>query len=170
MFVTNHDLLFARYPINGHFAPHTDGRAVHLFNLRSLYSIILFLNDIPLVDGGGTRFYESQVVNELYQDNKGRWTGNSNSITGQVEAKAGRMLIFHQSLVHEGIPSLYLEKYIIRSDIIFERKPAIEINEDAYQYYRDAETLAEDGFIEKSISNFKKAFAMDVNLKDIMRQ
>ena len=42
----NHDLLFARYPCEGAFAPHTDGRAIHNFNRRSFESVIIFLNDI----------------------------------------------------------------------------------------------------------------------------
>jgi hypothetical protein len=49
----NRDLLFAKYPPLGSFAPHTDGRAVHDFNTRSFYSVILFLNTIPAGQGGG---------------------------------------------------------------------------------------------------------------------
>ena len=40
-FTTNNDLLFAKYPSGGSFAPHTDGRATHDFNNRSFYSIII---------------------------------------------------------------------------------------------------------------------------------
>lgn len=167
---TNHDILLAKYPKNGHFAPHTDGRATHLFNRRSLYSIIVFLNDIPLEEGGGTRFYSNDAVNKLHRDCDNRWTSDKSLMTAEIEARAGRMLIFEQSLVHEGVPSLVLPKYIIRSDIIFERDPPIDINEEAFSYYRKAEEVAEDGQVDESIKLFKKAFAMDKKLKEIMKQ
>jgi hypothetical protein len=48
----NHDLLFGRYEEGGHFSPHTDGNTVTDFNNRSLYSMIVYLNDCP--DGGST--------------------------------------------------------------------------------------------------------------------
>jgi hypothetical protein len=46
----NHDLLFARYPAGGAFAPHTDGRAVHNFNVAYCIlehiSIFFFFNGL----------------------------------------------------------------------------------------------------------------------------
>lgn len=167
---TNNDILLAKYPRNGHFAPHTDGRATHLFNRRSLYSIIVFLNDIPLEEGGGTRFYSNDAVTKLHRDINNRWTSDRSLMTAEIEACAGRMLIFEQSLVHEGVPSLVLPKYIIRSDVIFDRNPPINVNEEAFSYYRKAEEVAEDGQVEESIRLFKKAFAMDKKLKEIMKQ
>jgi hypothetical protein len=106
----NFDLLFARYPSGGAFAPHTDGRAIHNFNTRSFSSVIIFLNDIPSLTGGGTRFYKAEATQNLQLNvadsaySANRWTGDQSLILDTVSALAGRMLIFNQSMVHEGVP------------------------------------------------------------------
>lgn len=41
----NGHLLFARYDHGGHFSPHTDGYTIVNFNKRSLYTLIIYLND-----------------------------------------------------------------------------------------------------------------------------
>ena len=41
----NEHLLFARYTDGGHFSPHTDGYTIVDFNKRSLYTLLLYLND-----------------------------------------------------------------------------------------------------------------------------
>ena len=121
---TNHDLLFAKYPPMGHFAPHTDGNAINDFNCRSMYSVIIFLNTIPM--GGGTRFYENQAVHNLQQDSQGRWTCDTALATALVPAVEGRLLFFRQDLVHEGVPpEAPHSKYIIRSDIMMRRTPPL---------------------------------------------
>ena len=177
---TNHDLLFAKYPSGGHFAPHTDGRAVHTFNRRSLYSIILFLNDIPVEGGGGTRFYKTEALRGLTQQSSssssggGRWTAEASLITGEVPAVAGRMLVFEQSLVHEGVACADpYSKYIIRSDVMYHRSPEI-CNEPkdilAYDLYREGEALAELGNVPESIHKMRKALKMSPTLRDLLNQ
>jgi leukotriene-A4 hydrolase len=48
-------LLFTRYGPGGHFSPHTDGNTVVDLNTRSLYSMLLYLNDCA--DGGQTTLF-----------------------------------------------------------------------------------------------------------------
>jgi hypothetical protein len=126
----NPDMLFAKYPSFGSFAPHTDGRAIESFNCRSFYSVILYLNSIPAPCGGGTRFYSFDAVQHLRATANASgaqiWTSDPSLVVAEVLPVAGRMLVFEQSLVHEGVPPEhpYL-KYIIRSDIMFQRNPAI---------------------------------------------
>jgi hypothetical protein len=167
---TNSDILFAKYPPGGHFAPHTDGNSILDFNTRSMFSIIIFLNSIPLEKGGGTRFYQEDAVHHLERDTKGRWTCNKETYcTREIEAVQGRMLLFHQSQVHEGIPCLDgYEKYILRSDVMFQRKLAIcdsENDRQAYALYREGELLAEThGAVDESIKKMRKALKMSKNL------
>lgn len=126
----NPDMLFAKYPSFGSFAPHTDGRAVETFNRRSFYSVIVYLNTIPAPCGGGTRFYSFDAVQRLKSaasaTGSKMWTSDPNLVLAEVLPVAGRVLVFEQSLVHEGVPPVqpYL-KYIIRSDVMFQRSPAI---------------------------------------------
>ena len=174
----NHDLLFARYPSGGAFAPHTDGRAVHDFNMRSFYSVIVFLNTIPPGSGGGTRFYVNDAVQQLKskvnEDGKVHWTTDPSLVTATVDAVAGRMLIFHQALVHEGVPPIspYL-KYIIRSDVMMRREPPVcdsPQDREAYKLFKEAEDLAEAGDVDASMPLFRRAFKMSPEMARIMGQ
>lgn len=169
--------LFAKYPKFGSFAPHTDGRAIIDFNHRSHYSVVIYFNSVPKDCGAGTRFYEegaTNVLQKLSKHDHEYWTADSSLVTFEVEAKAGRMVIFHQSLVHEGVPPIndYL-KYILRSDIIFQRTPPIcdsPVDIEAYRLFREAENLAESGELESSLTLFKKAFRMSPLFARIMGQ
>ena len=173
----NHDLLFVRYPSNGAFSPHTDGKAIHDFNTRSFYSVIIFLNDIEEEQGGGTRFYKKEALQNLgsVPEEGGRWTANKKEYqTLEVEPKAGRLLFFDQRLVHEGVPPVAPNrKYIIRSDIIYKRETPVcdsEQDREAYRMYREAEVLAEAGEVDQSISLFKRAIKRSPALAAYMGQ
>lgn len=177
----NFDLLFAKYPSEGAFAPHTDGRAVHNFNTRSFSTVIIFLNDIPTDNGGGTRFYKSAATKSLQlqssnidKKSSNRWIAEESFALDTVSAVAGRMLIFDQSLVHEGVPPASpFTKYIIRSDIMYTRSPAI-CNQprdlEAYAIFREAEDLAESGMVAEAILLFRKSFKTSPDLSRIMGQ
>ena len=161
----NYDCLFAKYPSGGAFAPHTDGRAIHSFNVRSFYSIIVFLNDVPEGSGGGTRFYAPSAVQNLRRaDGSQRWTSDASLAVGEVASVAGRMLIFDQSLVHEGVPPQAPHlKYIIRSDVMYERTPKLcdsDADRCAYELFKRAEDVAERGDADEAIKIFKKATHM----------
>jgi hypothetical protein len=173
----NHDLLFAKYPCNGSFAPHTDGHVIENFNYRSFYSIILFLNTIPSLSyGGSTRFYNDNAIKNLklikINNDIQQWTCDNKYITHEIEAKAGRMLIFHQSLVHEGVLTVPpYNKYIIRTDIMYQRYPSLcnsVIDQNAYTLFKHAEDLAENGDVVNSILLFRKAFKMSPTMAAIM--
>lgn len=177
----NSDLLFARYPSGGAFAPHTDGRAILNFNTRSFFSVIIFLNDIDTENGGGTRFYSESATKNLQMITSNdthiasnRWTADKSLLTDTVSAVAGRMLIFHQSLVHEGVPPSFPDcKYIIRSDIMYTRRPAICASPNdltAYSIFRQAENLAECGNVDESIILFRRCFKLSPDLAKIMGQ
>eukprot|EP01034_Spumella_vulgaris_P021385 gene21385-27415_t len=173
----NHDMLFAKYPSRGSFAPHTDGRTVHDFNTRSFYSVIIFLNDIPEGQGGGTRFYQSDAVKHLVRvslEGDNMWSADASLATTEIHAVRGRMLIFHQSLVHEGVPPLAPhEKYIIRSDVMLRRDEPLcdsETDQQAYALFRQAEDLAEAGDVQQSVALFKRAFRLSPTMAAIMGQ
>lgn len=169
----NHDLLFAKYPPGGSFAPHTDGRAIHDFNTRSFYSVIIFLNDLPDNCGGGTRFYAKKALQNLTESPTGQWTADPSLVTVDVSPQAGRILIFEQSHVHEGVPPLGGCKYIIRSDVMFRRLiPLCDTPQDkiAYEMYRSAEQLAENGDPDAAVQLFRKALKLSPQLSQIMGQ
>lgn len=168
----NYNFLFAKYPSGGHFAPHTDGRVTHDFNTRSISSVIIFLNTIPIEGGGGTRFYTSDVLQNLRPTTTGQWTGSAEYVITEVGAVEGRMLVFDQQLVHEGMICVDPHvKYIIRSDIMYERRPnicATETDKEAYRLYKEAEYMAEAGNVEESIPMFKRAFRLSPRLAELL--
>lgn len=171
----NLDFLFAKYPQGGSFAPHTDGRTIHDFNSRSFYSVIIFLNSIDDGFGGGTKFYHKEALTKLIRSESGnQWTADHALLTAEVLPREGRMLIFDQDLVHEGVPPLGCnQKYIIRSDIMCRRSPAVcdsQIDKEAYKIFRLAEDLAEEGKIDESLPLFRKAFKLSKNLAVMMGQ
>jgi len=170
----NQDLLFARYPSEGSFAPHTDGRAIQHFNRRSFQSVILFLNDVPTGFGGGTRFYSEAALGQLTRDAQGRWTADASLVELDVLPRAGRLLMFDQELVHEGVPPLSPHvKYIIRSDVMRARTPAVcdsPTDREAYALFRRAEELAEAGEVAESLRLFQLSWSMSPSLKRIMKQ
>ncbi len=173
----NPDNLFVRYPSFGSFAPHTDGRAVLDFNHRSHYSALVYFNTVPFEKGAGTRFYDASAVSKLEKrliNQVEYWTTDESLITGAVAAVEGRLLVFHQSLVHEGIPPIEpYKKYILRSDVIFSRNPPIcdsDQDKHAYRLYKEAEDLAESGEVEAAIPLFRKAFKLSPEMAQIMGQ
>ncbi len=173
----NHHVLFAKYPSMGAFAPHTDGRTIDNFNTRSFYSVIIFLNDIPLNEGGGTRFYDNIAVKSLRKKTVNGvpfWTADPSLVQCEIESKRGRMLIFHQSLVHEGVPPVPPhEKFIIRSDVMMRRSVPLcdsESDIEAYAMFRMAEDLSESGDVDGAVVLFKKAFKISPAMAAIMGQ
>lgn len=173
----NNDMLLAKYPSNGSFAPHTDGSTVHNFNKRSFFSVVIFLNTIPPSSGGGTKFYTHEACHHLFVDPESpgqQWTAPSSDLLAEVLPVQGRVLIFDQQFVHEGVPprSPFM-KYIIRSDIMYTRYPAICTDEndvEAFKIYRMAEVLSEEGHTEEAIRLFKKAFRLSPAFARIMKQ
>jgi len=101
----NNHLLFAKYPSGGSFAPHTDSNVVLTLNIRSFFSVILYLNSIP--SGGETRFFHQDSVNNLTlvgrPDNE-IWSCDDSFTLFEVSPKAGRLLLFSQHLAHSGQP------------------------------------------------------------------
>lgn len=60
----------------GHFSAHTDGFNIETFDRRSLYSIVLYLNDVESGGGGETTFYSEECKTNLRTDAMGRIVGD----------------------------------------------------------------------------------------------
>uniref|UniRef100_A0A7S2RJH3 Fe2OG dioxygenase domain-containing protein n=1 Tax=Rhizochromulina marina TaxID=1034831 RepID=A0A7S2RJH3_9STRA len=166
---TNDDLLFARYKPGGHFAPHTDGYSVKDLNHRSMYSMIIYLNDCS--PGGGTKFYHDSAKGDLVKDASGKITAPPEASLLTVDAVKGRALVFYHNHIHEGTaPVPGTIKYIIRSDVMYQRRdPICTLPEDveAYDLYRRAVDLAGDGREPEALPLFQRAFRMSRSLADL---
>ena len=139
----NHHHLFARYRGGGHFSPHTDGYVVETLNRRSLYSALVYLNRCER--GGRTRLLRLSEWQPFEKDEKGRFRAPESSVVADAEVVAGDVLFFYQTVVHEGEPVAEgHEKYIIRTDLMFDRAPRIctaPADLEAFALMQEAELL-----------------------------
>eukprot|EP00050_Salpingoeca_kvevrii_P008479 m.303161 g.303161 ORF g.303161 m.303161 type:complete len:321 (-) comp15721_c0_seq1:105-1067(-) len=168
-FGVNPQLLFVRYGPGGHFSPHTDGYTVLDFNNRSLYSMLVYLNDCPT--GGATRLMNPPEKQEFVTDDGGRFRWPEAQIIDKAPVDLGTCLLFYQNLPHEGEPvGDGCEKYIIRTDVLYTRTPPIltEPNDlEAYRLYREAELLEADGKPTEAMKMFRRCARLSPGLADI---
>ena len=155
----NPHLLISRYDPGGHFSPHIDGSCVVDINKRSFYSVIIYLNTVE--KGGGTSFFSRDLTQ--CQINQKRRTGEFQNTDGVIytqEAVGGAMLIFDHNLLHEGVKvEQGSTKYIIRTDVMFERCPRIfesEADQKALQMIESAKHLECDGKPEEALKILMK--------------
>jgi prolyl 4-hydroxylase len=92
----NERFRFYRYTSGQAFRWHRDGSFMRNATEQSLLTFMIYLNDG--FGGGATEFEESRVV-----------------------PRTGHALIFDHRLRHQGAPVSHGTKYVLRSDIMFER-------------------------------------------------
>ena len=146
----NAHLLFNRYEQGGHFSPHTDGATVVDFNTRSMYSVLVYLNDCA--DGGETVMFappKECEPSKFIRDDDSRYRWPREWIADAAPARRGSALVFRQDIPHEGAPvGPGAVKLIIRTDVMYERDPpafADEVGLRAYALHRDAVRAEADG-------------------------
>ena len=163
---TNQSILFGRYTQGGHFSPHSDGYSTLDFNHRSMYSVVLYLNDVVVGTGGETVFYAEAQKDDMHKDAQGRFLGQESHVLDRVQARAGRACVFFHNIMHSSVPVDEI-KYIIRSDIMFARFPEVcngPKDVAAFQKYLQA-TNCEDA--QEAQTLFRQAFKMSPALSDI---
>jgi len=96
----NERFRFYRYEPGQLFAPHYDGAFERSNGEKSEFTFLVYLNDD--FQGGETRFFHPGVFN--------------------VVPKAGSLLIFHHPQLHEGAVILSGTKYVLRSDVMYEKE------------------------------------------------
>ncbi|KAH8741901.1 prolyl 4-hydroxylase alpha subunit [Cryptosporidium ryanae] len=167
-------ILFGRYEKGGHFGPHTDGSVCIDANKRTFWTILLYLNSIPEEGGGATSFInQKQKLQKFHKDEDGRDRSIPENVLYKVQPKAGRVVAFFFADMHEGEP-VYSghKKYIIRTDILFNRvNPILTSDTDrkAYKMWIDAQNIAERGDPDTAVSLFKKAFKLSPELASLLK-
>eukprot|EP00914_Ancora_sagittata_P024599 GHVO01049176.1.p1 GENE.GHVO01049176.1~~GHVO01049176.1.p1 ORF type:complete len:319 (+),score=41.58 GHVO01049176.1:29-958(+) len=166
----NPKLLFGRYRNGGHFGPHTDGSTISSINDRTLYTLLIYLNDCE--GGGETALLKSSVRDAPYKrDDKGRVISPDESVISKVEPRAGRVLIFYHNEMHEGRPlDEGYEKYIIRTDIFYTRTPPVVGADEGFGMYQKALELAEHNKPGEAAQMFRAAFKASPRLAEIYQQ
>jgi hypothetical protein len=139
----NDHLLFNRYDASGHFSPHTDGATIRDFNCRSLYSVLVYLNDCER--GGETSLFApppDAAPNKFILDASNRYRWPKEWIVDAAPVERGSVLVFRQDIPHEGAPVGEGHfKRIIRTDVMYRREPPLfddAVGLEAYRLHQDA--------------------------------
>lgn len=151
-----------KYDPLGHFGPHYDGDfIVDPTSYRSLKTFMIYLNDD--YDGGETAFSESH---DLYFDAERKINCSpEEAVFAKFKARRGDALIFDHKLLHEGQQVLSGCKYIMRSEVMYQ-KDAVpdelrtkddERMESAVKIYYEGMALEAEGDIDGAISKYKRA-------------
>jgi prolyl 4-hydroxylase len=87
-----------RYQRGQRFAPHLDGHFQRDAHERSLFTLMVYLNEG--FDGGATAFHDDDL---------------------RVVPRAGMALLFQHAQLHEGCELIAGTKYVLRSDVMYRR-------------------------------------------------
>ncbi|XP_076096070.1 uncharacterized protein LOC143067021 [Mytilus galloprovincialis] len=161
----NNIFRLCRYYPGGHFAPHYDGFYAKSSNERSLKTFMLYLNN-EFQDGC------TQFVNEnqtLYKDANGKYCAEDKNILERIHPHPGMALLFNHQRLHEGQKVRDGTKYILRTDIMYQRcgdKTMDDSEEKALQLLQEAERLEGMGDCMKAAEFYRKAFKLSPALEN----
>jgi len=153
-----------RYAPGGHFGPHYDAHYYVDTNNRSMKTFMIYLNDE--YEGGTTNFINDSQP--LFRDQDGLFKAQEENILRKIKPIKGMALIFNHHILHEGGIVSQGTKYIMRSDILFNREipPPIDPKEEqALHFLKLAEVSESQGDLKKAVEYYKKAYKLCPNLQ-----
>lgn len=169
----NENFLFSVYTSGGHFAPHTDGATMVSYNARSLYSVIIYLEECEDGSGGTAIFARREEgdrhdqggapqVARVYEADAARRLRWAERPCAVAHSRHGSALVFRQDLAHEGEPVLAAgaTKTIIRTDVMFERAPARCGGGDgdaAWRAWKEAQAAEDAGDAAQAVAHYRRA-------------
>jgi 2OG-Fe(II) oxygenase superfamily len=102
--------------IAGKFAPHYDYRRLTSLEMQSFMSVNIYLNDVPELHKGATRILQHpHPGHEPIYD-------TPLTVLGKIQPVQGTASIFRDTLWHDGEELLAGEKYLLRTDVMYERE------------------------------------------------
>jgi hypothetical protein len=128
-----------KYTPGGHFSVHRDGGFVVTDDFRSIYTLMIYLQ--KPYQGGDTKFFDSShdVPLSLTRQMPPRVP------VATVAPEEGTALLFTHDVAHEGAEVLQGDKYVLRTDLLFER--TLRLGDGSHQadpLYQAAEKLYQD--------------------------
>jgi NAD+ synthetase len=115
---------FIKYTSGGLLVPHYDAPFDYRDGRRTLMSLVLYLTNNPVKNGGSTRFIiDPQRGVPLARRNLNDWDrlATPKDVLLRVKPKAGSALVFDHRLLHDSVALTGGVKVIMRTDIIFEK-------------------------------------------------
>ena len=158
----------SEYNKGARFNIHRDACYVKNEDIRSIYTIIIYLNDN--FQGGETIFYKTNKKRQMCQTVQQEMDNNEYKIKYSYKPKQGEVLIFDHDIIHEGIEVSNGNKYICRTDVVFERKEKPKnFNYDwrnnknfmlCQDYYLEAGRLEVMGQVDKASELYEKGLSI----------
>jgi hypothetical protein len=167
------NVLLARYGPGGHFAPHVDGATIVDLNTRSMYTLLVYLNDVP--EGGETFILSGEQCEALRRDDaRGRYYGDPTHRLAGVKPQKGTAAVFYYNVLHEAAPVAPTgRKYILRGDLLYQRKPPLFDDdpnaEEAFRLLQEAAAEEANGNADKAVLMFMKVAKLSKNVAALYR-
>ncbi|BCS83736.1 hypothetical protein QLL95_gp0387 [Cotonvirus japonicus] len=148
------------------FLPHRDSAYIQDADNRSIYTLLIYLNDD--FDGGSTSFIKPKSPRKIGQIVSEELLDGFDEIYN-VNIQKGSAVIFNHDIIHYGKPVISGTKYIIRSDIIYHRtskSPEFKTWKNnpyflqAIEYYREANHQEMLGNIKLSSELYERGLAL----------
>lgn len=159
----NYLFRLCKYDPLGHFGPHYDGDyVIDPCSLRSLKTFMIYINDD--YEGGETSFADDHDMH--FDPNRGIYCSPNDKVFTQLKARAGDLLIFDHKLLHEGKQVLSGGKYIMRSDVMFERSDVVSMTEEdktcvqAVKLFHEGMKLEEAHRIDEAVAKYRQAYKL----------
>lgn len=163
------NLLLGRYHPGGHFMPHIDGSTIVDLNTRSMYTLLIYLNDVE--EGGETYLLSGDQCNSTYFDEESKsLRGKHEARAGAVHPKKGSAAFFYHSLLHEASPVIAGQKYICRADLLYKRTPPILTAPDdlkAFQLYEKARITESEGNAMEACKMFQRVRSLSRGVAEL---
>eukprot|EP00300_Choanocystis_sp_HF-7_P014617 c18751_g1_i2.p1 GENE.c18751_g1_i2~~c18751_g1_i2.p1 ORF type:complete len:250 (+),score=14.38 c18751_g1_i2:191-940(+) len=156
----NPNVRVCRYNTLGHFNPHYDGDIIVSPDRRSFKTVMVYLNDC--VAGGSTRFLNLPIL-EAANSTPLHTVVPDDCVELKVKPEAGMAIVFNHYLMHDGETVTEGLKYMMRSEVMFERSvyPTFSASEDeAMRLYRSATEVEAAGDPMQAMQLYRRAFKL----------
>jgi len=146
----DHRIQLYRYESGGIFSKHRDGPTYQSVDLRSLFTVLIYLNS------GYTGGHTTVFADDLSQSHK-------------VEPGLGACFIMLQRTLHEGSQVQSGLKYALRCDVLYRRSSGtaeeivkhLDRTEQAKKWFRLASCLELSGCTSGSVPYYQRAYKLD---------
>jgi len=145
-----------RYTQGGHFEIHRDGGFVVTDDYRSVYTLMIYLK--KPYQGGETRFFDS-----THEEPFTMARTPPREPVASLKPQIGTAVVFTHDVAHQGAAVENGEKYVLRTDILFERTLhlgndlAHPLHHAAEQMYQESIRLQKEGLPRASTDAYVRA-------------
>jgi hypothetical protein len=154
------------------FTPHLDSQFSGSFHLKSIFSLVIYLNDD--FQGGETNFYSKENLNIDLNSFQGLTLKEEIKLNGglknydsmSIKPLTGNGVLFNHDILHSGEKIEQGTKYVLRTDVVFHR---VKVEKSIFNtklfslctdLFREAQNQELDGNIKKSSDLYERSLSI----------